>query len=167
MFYHLIVILFSLYNALILPYLPCCNILWANTYPSKLNMIFKLQKKAVYICTTSYYLSHLGPLFYKFKILIINIHKLQTGILRFSHFNNLLPPKISQVFCLNNQIHSHYTHDSSNVHLQKVCCIRSQNPVCYSCPILWNSLKPDLKSYSFLSTFKRMFKKGLVNLYEI
>ena len=51
-------LLIMLYNSLILPYIHYGNITWASVgnYPSLLDPIYKLQKKALYtcICTSSY-----------------------------------------------------------------------------------------------------------------
>ena len=66
----------TLYNSLILPYLEYCLIIWASTYSSHLQPLFRLQKKALRIITHSPPRAHTYPLFNKFKILnIFNIYK--------------------------------------------------------------------------------------------
>ena len=45
--------LFMLYNALILPHLNYCNIVWGNSATTKLNSILLLQKRAIRVCTRS------------------------------------------------------------------------------------------------------------------
>ena len=46
-------VLLNIYNAFILSNLSYCNSVWANTYPSHLNKLIILQKKAIRICTNS------------------------------------------------------------------------------------------------------------------
>ena len=66
----------TLYNSLILPYLQYCLIIWASTYSSHLQPLFRLSKKALRIITHSPPRAHTYPLFKKFKILnIFNIYK--------------------------------------------------------------------------------------------
>ena len=43
----------TIYNALIYPYMTYCNILWASTYETKINGIYKIQNKIIRIMTFS------------------------------------------------------------------------------------------------------------------
>ena len=55
----------TLYNSLILPYLQYCSIIWASTYSSHLQPLFRLQKKALRIITHSPPRPHSYSLFNK------------------------------------------------------------------------------------------------------
>ena len=46
----------TLYNSLILPYLQYCSIIWASTYSSHLQPVFRLQKKALRATSRNYQL---------------------------------------------------------------------------------------------------------------
>ena len=35
----------TVYNAMVYPYLSYCNVVWASTYPSRLDSLYKVQKK--------------------------------------------------------------------------------------------------------------------------
>ena len=63
--------LFMLYNSLVLPYLQYCTITWASVGITKLDPIHKLQKKALNICSNSYYLAPSKPIFFCLKTLTI------------------------------------------------------------------------------------------------
>ena len=92
----------TLYNSLILPYLQYCSIIWASTYSSRLQPLFRLQKKALRITTHSPPRAHTYPLFNKFKILnIFNIYKYQVSCFVFLHMQKLLPSPLSSLFVLN------------------------------------------------------------------
>ena len=65
-------VLRTLYYALVYPYLHYGNVIWANTYQSRLETIRKLQKKIIRIITFSDYRDHTLPLFKKLSILPID-----------------------------------------------------------------------------------------------
>ena len=52
-----------LYNALILPYITYCNIVWGNCGLTKTNSILLLQKRALRLITNSHYFANSEPLF--------------------------------------------------------------------------------------------------------
>ena len=59
----------TLYSSLVLPYLQCCCIVWASTYSSHLQPLFRLQKKALRIITHLPPRAHTLPLFTTHRIL--------------------------------------------------------------------------------------------------
>ena len=65
-------ILRTLYHALVYPYLHYGNIIWANTYPTRLDKIKKLQKKIIKIITFSNFTAVTAPLFSKLSVLTID-----------------------------------------------------------------------------------------------
>ena len=162
-YYFPLSILFTLYNALILPYLSYCVTVWGNSSQMKLDSLFKLQKKCVRICTGSHYLSHTAPLFYKLKTLnIFDLYKYHIALIAFLYFKGLLPNTISQYFCVNNQIHNHNTRSSNLIHLWKVQSTLSQKSVRYNLPVIWNSLPSSVIQSKTLSQFKRALKNYLL-----
>jgi hypothetical protein len=58
-----------LYNALILPHLMYCNIVWGGAGKSLFERLFKLQKRSIRIITYSMYIAYTSPLFSKLKVL--------------------------------------------------------------------------------------------------
>ena len=84
-------ILFMMYNAFILPHIMYCIIIWANQFPSKLEKIYRLQKKALRICSNSDYYAPSKPIFNHFQTL--NIFDI----------NNLKICTIMQQYLLNSQ----------------------------------------------------------------
>lgn len=106
----------TLYNSLILPYLQYCLIIWASTYSSHLQPLFRLQKKALRIITHSPPRAHTFPLFNKFKILnIFNILKYQVSCFVFLHMQQLLPSPLSSLFVLNSDCHQYLTRQKDNL----------------------------------------------------
>ena len=159
--------LFMLYNSLILPYLQYCNISWASTGVTKLEPLFKLQKKALRICTSSHFLAHSQPLFYKFKTLnVFDIHTYQIAIIMFNNKSAILPQNISSLFQLNKNIHCYNTRQSSKLHYSKVNNERTLNLIRHQGPRIWNSLRSNITSYSYLSLFKNRCKLSLLSMYS-
>lgn len=155
----------SLYNTLILPYLQYCNIVWAKTYPTNLDKLYKLQKRIIRIISNSGYRDHTLPLFYKFKILsIYDINKHQTGTFMFKYFNrrNLLPPYFKDYFILNKEVHGYNTRNANKIHLEKARTTARQFSLKYYGPVYWNSLNPSLIETSSISIFKHNLKQSLL-----
>ena len=114
-------VLFTLYNSLVLPYLSYCIVVWGNSCQTRMDVLFKLQKRAIRICTNSNYRAHSAPVFRKLKTL--NVHHLflyHTAIIGFQYFQCVLPSSISSMFLTNSQIHDHYTRKSNLLYLWKV-----------------------------------------------
>ena len=84
--------MYILYCALFLPYITYCSEIWGNTYPSNIQCICLLQKRAVRIVCGAGRLAHTTPLFSKLHTLKFeDITKLKT--LNFMHnaYYNVLP----------------------------------------------------------------------------
>ena len=91
-----------LYYSLIYPQLHYWNIIWANTYPTRLEKLLKLQKIILRTITVSSYTAPSLPLFNKLDIL--NIHQINDLLISsfsFSLTNNILPPYFDD-FCIEN-----------------------------------------------------------------
>jgi len=58
-----------LYNAMILPYLNYCNLVWGSTYKTNLQRITILQKRVIRMMNKSYYNAHTEPIFKKLLLL--------------------------------------------------------------------------------------------------
>lgn len=62
-------ILVDLYNAMILPHLSYCNIVWGNCASYLLQKLFLLQKRAIRAITKYNFLAHTKKLFLKLNFL--------------------------------------------------------------------------------------------------
>ena len=70
-----------------------------------INLLFKVQKRAVRIITSSSYLAYAVPIFSNFKILnIYNIYNYQVLIIMLKHKKGLMPSIFNDVFIQNNTI---------------------------------------------------------------
>ena len=106
----------GLYYTLIYPYLSHGNIVWKNTYTTRLEPIRKLQKKIIRIITNSNFKEHTGPLFKELLISPLDdINNEAIALFMFRYFNNNLPSSFNDFFCLNKDVHQYNTRSSSNV----------------------------------------------------
>ena len=156
-------VLLMLYNTLILPFLSYCNIVWANTYPTKLHRLYILQKRVVRNITLSHYQSHSRPLFKQLNILnVYQLNEYLCAILIFKNEKSLLPEKLSDMFITNSTIHNHNTRNKKKYHRW---CVNT-NFASYSCrhhaPEIWNLLPTNITSISFYNSFKRNLKSFLI-----
>ena len=160
--------LFMLYNSLILPYIQYCITSWASVGKTKLEPIHKLQKKALRICTNSHYQAHSRPLFFRLRTFnIYDLYKIKSAILMYNVYNNISPKRITQMFILNNLVHSHNTRSRNKYHYQKVFTQSMLNSVRHNGPRIWNDLTVDLRQCTTLSSFKTRLKKHLISLYML
>lgn len=72
---------FLIYYALVYPYLTYGNLVWGNTYPTRLKKLFKVQKKIVRLICFKLYMDHSDPLFLNLKIL--NVYKINDYLCSF------------------------------------------------------------------------------------
>ena len=159
--------LYMLYNSLILPYLTYCNLAWGNSNKTKIKSILLLQKKALWMCTCSHYLSNTDPLFCKLKTLKIDdIHTFQTAVFMFKFSKSLLPVMFQDTFTYNRNIHSYPTRHSSDIHLSTPRTFLAHKTIRYHGPDVWNSLPDNIKHCASLFSFKSLMKKYLVSQYN-
>ena len=153
----------TLYNTLILSYLSYCNIVWANTYHSKLQPLYLLQKKVVRICTHSHYLAHTKDLFVQLNVLnIFQINDYQCAILIFKHEKKILHNSICCMINKNCNIHSYNTITRENYHLYPAAKNFTLQSFRHHAPKIWNSLSVEIRSCKTVNVLKKKLKKYLL-----
>ena len=157
--------LFSLYNALILPLLNYCNVVWGSSTHNQLHPLITLQKRAIRICTLSHPRDHTAPLFLRLHTLTLtDIHKFHIGIFMYKFVNKLLPATFSSYFSAVHDVHCYNTRSRNNLYIpfsRTSYCIRTLR---FQGTRLWNGLSEEIKSKSSVGGFKASFKSLLVSL---
>jgi hypothetical protein len=93
-----------IYYALVYPYLTYGNLVWGNTYPTRLQNLLKIQKKIVRLMCFKSYTDHSEPLFFNIKILNIykiNDHLCSLFMYRCMNYNQNLPNLYNYYFIQN------------------------------------------------------------------
>ena len=133
--------LLMLYNSLILPYIHYCNITWASVGTTILDPIYKLQKKALRICTSSSYVAPSRPLFFKLNVLnVYDIHKLKIALLMFLVNLKLAPETIANLFEYNFEYHQYNTRSFSKFHYTAASNNLLLRSFKHVGPRIWNNL---------------------------
>ena len=155
-----------LYNALVLPYITYCNIVWGNCGSTKTNSILLLQKRALRLITNSQYRSPSDPLFAQIKALKIHdIHTFQTAIFMYKYNRNQLPSVFDNFLTSNANIHSYPTRRSSDYHLENPRIVLAQKSLKHHGPDVWNSLPNAIKQCDSLNQFKTHLKDSILSQY--
>ena len=107
------------YNSLIYPFLHYGNIVWANNYPTRLDKLVKLQKKALRVIAFSLYKAPSRPLFKKLNLLDINQSNdflVSTMTFSFNLRSKSLPVYFNDFYTEDTRVHNHYTRKSNDLH---------------------------------------------------
>ena len=145
-------ILVKLYYALIYPFLTYGILAWGNTYPTTLQPICTIQKKALRIMTFSKQDANSSPLFKYLKIVkYSDLFYLNIIIFMHKFHNHLLQPVFNNFFTLINKTHNYNTRLASkqSYSLPKARTNYAIFNIRFQGVKLWNSLDESLK---FLST---------------
>ena len=148
----------SLYFSFINPYLLYCNLIWGGTYFIHLDILVKLQKRAIRIVNKCSFLSHTNSLFYSNSILkLIDIHKLQLALYIFKLDDR----------SLFYSSHNHNTRNNSNLVPQFSRLTLTRSSVFFSGINFWNELPHEIKSSLSFTVFKIRVKNYLIGQYSV
>ena len=130
--------LILLYNALVLPYINYCCIIWGFTFPSYVHKIEILQKKAVRIIDGQHRLAHADPIFHKLSLLkVYDIAKQQLMLLMYRKLCSSAPKVFDDLFMYTNP-KSYKTRHRQHFH-EPFCKKHFRTRVCtWTGPRIWN-----------------------------
>ena len=144
------------YYAYIYPYLSYNTIIWGCAYPSHIQPLVVLQKRAVRTISDAGFRDHTSPIFKQLKLLKIqDIYNFQLGMYMYKA-----------------QQRGEYT-PQSLVHTRRSNLPRhplrrltsTQHSISYAGPLFWNQLPPSLRSTNNLNRFKKSLKEHLLDKY--
>ena len=130
------------YYALVYPYLTYGNLIWGNTYKTRIKKLLNVQKKIIRLMTFKSYLEHTEPMFKELGILNIfriNDNLTATFMFRYHHLQNL-PEVFENYFVTNNQIHKHNTRNASKLHKSFKRTNYVKHTLCNKGIDVWNEL---------------------------
>jgi hypothetical protein len=126
-----------LFYTIIYPYLTYCNIAWVSTYPTNLNSLLLMQKRAVRAITNACYGAHTKPLFSQLKLLdIYQINIFYSAKFMFPYHNHLLPSSFHMIFNTGSQMHIYNTRADYRTHACRTNI--EQFTILFQGPKLWN-----------------------------
>ena len=155
--------LLSLYYTLVYPYISYRSTVWTSTYPTNLNRIYLLQKRAVRAITKSDYLAHSAPLFSRLNVLdIYQVNSSHVGKCMYKYQNRLLPSIFLDLFQTSSQIHNYNTRSATSLRPHKCRTNIKQFTILFQGPKIWNALPSTLTSSTSLFSFSKKFKSFLL-----
>jgi hypothetical protein len=155
----------SLYYSLVYPYLTYCNMIWASNYPTRLNKLVVLQKRAVRVIAGICRGQHTSPFFYMYKLLRIEqIRCHQIGEFIYRLKNGLLPSVFDSYLQLGTDFHTYNTRNATAYRP-----IRTNSNTLYftlksSGIKVWNAIPPHIRNVCSLHIFKKLYRSFLLNM---
>ena len=150
-------VLKTIYYAHIQPHIAYCLPIWGSTFPTHLNSIFILQKRAIRLITNSPYLEHTNPLFQSTHIIkFFDLVKLELA--SYMYKSNTLPIFDRLVHNYNTRFHNMLIPPNHALSLFK-------RSILYNGPHIWNTIPDYLKSKNNIHSFRLAYKKFLIANY--
>jgi len=154
--------LITLYNSLILPYLMYCIEVWGSAKALDLQMLIKLQKRALRIISSVNYRAHTHDLFVKHKILKLpQIYMLCVLCFMFKFYKNMLPSVFNSLFSMNVNVYN--TRQENNLYVPRGKTAAIYNTIRFKGVHMWNLYHKEIGISCTLFTFKRNLKTLLIN----
>lgn len=132
--------LLLLYNALCLPYINYCCLIWGHSAPTILNRLFLLQKRVVRVIDGQHRLAHTNPIFAKLKILKVKDIAVQQSII-FIH--KVMMRKVPENICSLFTVHQTPPRAMRNIkHFEEPFTrkLYGTRTISWLGPRLWNTL---------------------------
>ena len=157
----------SLYNALVLPHLQYCLMVWGDFEGGRNvtigSMLLKLQKRFAGMAAGKHGMYHADPLFAQNKILKIeDLYKQQLRVYAWQFFNNRLPENQASMLQRVSEVH-HYSTRSAESGLAPTS--RDRSSMSYRVSREWSTLPDKLKELTSLTAFKRQSRQLLIKEY--
>ena len=96
-----------LYCSVFLPYINYCSEIWGNTYPTNINGIVLLQKRAIRLLFDADRLAHTAPLFRRANVLnFTDLVKVKTAIFMYRAYYCMLPVNIQNKILKQKNLHA-------------------------------------------------------------
>ena len=155
-----------IYYALVYPYALYGNLIWGNTYKSRVQRLWKVQEKIIRLMTFKSYLEHTEPIFKELGILNIfqindNLTAMFMFMFRCYHLENL-PEVFENYFVTNNQIRQHDTRNASKLHKVSKRTNYAKYTLRNKGIDVWNELEPKFKDIKNLYIFKKQIKQRIM-----
>ena len=164
--------LILLYNALILPYITYCLVIWGSNYESTLQPIIILQKRAIRLIAGAGRISHTSPLFRELRILkVVDLLHHQLLLILHDFLMGQLPHPIAKRFSIyrptrNTRTSQHFSELVRTGSDEILPNYRHVNYILfnlfYQAPRAWNrTIAPRIPNLCDIPVSKSLFKKCL------
>ena len=150
-------VLLTIYYSHVYPHLSYCLPIWGSTYPTYLQSIFLLQKRAIRLITKSPFLEHTSPLFKSTNVLkFFDLVKLELASFMFRNNNIPMFERLQ---------HNYNTRFRNNLIPPNHDLTLIKRSIQYNGPNIWNSIPNHIKTKNTLKSFRFHYKKQLRSTY--
>ena len=150
-------VLKTIYYAHVHPHLTYCLPIWGSTYPSYLQSVFLLQKRAIRIIANHPYLAHTNPLFKSSNIIkFFDLVKLELASYMFKNHND---PSFDRL------LHNYNTRFRNNLIPPNHDLTLFKRSIQYNGPHIWNSVPNQIKNKQHLKSFRSALKRAICSNY--
>ena len=147
--------LITLYYIFIYTYFTYCIEVCGHTCDKYMSSLFKVQKRAVRIITSSSYLAYTLSISSNLTIPnIYNIYLYQILMFMLKHKKNVLPTIFNDTFIHNSTLNSRNTRKANNVYVSACKSRLSQQTIRCTGTKLWNFMYSNLKTNVSVSSYK-------------
>ena len=152
--------LVNLYYTFVYPYYIYGIQVWGGTYPTNLQKLVLLQKKAIRIITCSKYMASTQNLFTQYKLLRFpEIYKYLVGIFVYKFDNMQIPVIFSGFYAKARAVHSHDTRTADNYRLINIKLNVRKHSMKFSGAAIWNMIPMGIRLSKSLEIFKNIYKR--------
>ena len=157
-----------LYNALVLPHLQYCLLVWGDFEEGRNKVLgdslLRYQKRFLGLITDKRGKYHADPIFSQLKILKVDdLYKQQLRIHAWQFMNDRLPLNQAAMLSRQRDVHEHNTRAAGS---GLSFSTQDQRSVAYRIPKEWQSLPKDIRGLSSLWGFKKKSKEAFLQNYE-
>ena len=159
----------DIYYAFVHPHILYGIEIYANTKPSYLDKLIKLNNKLLRILQHKPITTPLSQLYKSYDTLPIpSLHKQQLLLFahKFIYHPHLLPETFinNKFFTFNKDFHNYETRSKANIHLYQSSTMSGLRTIKHKVAVLWNELPPSIQNIKSLSMFKSHLKTYLQSL---
>ena len=157
-------VLKNIYFSLIYPYFTYCNLVWGSAFSTHLDILVKLQKKAVRSISKVGYLDHTGPLFHNLKILQVHeIYNYNCCKFIYQCYNNKSYNNFKDKLLTNSDYHDHNTRSKDLLRKPRGRLKMFDNTALERGIDIWNTLYDCTKNAGTILSFKTQLKAYMMN----
>ena len=157
-------VLKNIYFSLIYPYYTYCNLVWGSADSTHIDILIKLQKKAVRSISKVGYLDHTGPLFNNLKFLEVHeIYNYNCAKFMYQCYKNKSLKNFKDKLHTNSSFHDHDTRIKDLLRKPKGRLRLFDNTVLVRGIEVWNSLHDSIKKAATFLSFKNQLKSYMFN----
>ena len=156
--------LIQIINALIFSRMYYCSSVWSNTAKKNINKLQSVQNFAARIVSGLRKYDHVTPVLRRLEWLPVqDMLNFRDAIMTFKCIKGLAPLYLSEKFELKSELHNVNTRHKNDLNIPLYTSTSGQRTFHFRAVTLWNNLPNNIKNINSLSSFKKEYKRILLD----